>query len=48
MGKVSQSEVGAGSWQSVLSCTVSSHHLAKTSEQTEDFMCAVVIMIYRV
>jgi hypothetical protein len=32
----------------VLSCIVSSHYLAMTSEQTEDFTRAVVIVIYRV
>jgi hypothetical protein len=26
----------------------SSHYLATTSEQTEDFTCAVVVVIYRV
>jgi hypothetical protein len=34
--------------QSVLSCIVGSRYLAKTSEQTEDFMHAVVVVIYRV
>jgi hypothetical protein len=39
------------SWRSgsaVLSCIVSSRYLATTSEQTEDFMCAIVVVIYRV
>jgi hypothetical protein len=33
--------------QQLLSCIVSSHYLATTSEQTEDFMCAVVVVIHR-
>jgi hypothetical protein len=31
--------------QSVLSCIVRSRYLATTSGQTEDFMCAVVVVI---
>jgi hypothetical protein len=30
----------------VLRCVVSSHCLSMTSEQTEDFMCAVAVVIY--
>jgi hypothetical protein len=29
----------------ILSCTVSSHYLAMTSEQTEDFMSDIVVVI---
>jgi hypothetical protein len=38
-------EVGSRRWL-VLSCIVSSRHLATTSEQTEDFIRAVFIVIY--
>jgi hypothetical protein len=34
--------------QPVLSCIVSSHYLAMTSEQTEDFTYAVIIVIWSV
>jgi hypothetical protein len=34
--------------QSVLSCIVSGCYLATTSEQTEDFLCALVVVIYKV
>jgi hypothetical protein len=34
--------------QGVLSCTTSSRYLAATSDQRENFMCAVVVMIYKV
>jgi hypothetical protein len=33
---------------SVVSCTVGSHCLAMTSEQAEDFMCPVAVVISRV
>jgi hypothetical protein len=39
----SQSEVGGGGYQSVLSCIVSKH----TNKQTYDFMRAVIEVIYR-
>jgi hypothetical protein len=46
---------GEGQWQfdrpivlSVLSRTVGSYYLPMTNEQTEDFMCPVVVMISRV
>jgi hypothetical protein len=34
--------------ESVSSSTVNSHYLVTTSEQTEDFMCDVVVAIYSV
>jgi hypothetical protein len=40
-----QSGRGRSRRLAVLSCTVSSHYLATTSEKTEDFMCAVVVVI---
>jgi hypothetical protein len=30
-------------FESVLNCIISSHYLATTSEQTEDFVCAAVV-----
>jgi hypothetical protein len=40
-----------GGWSqrlTVLSCTVSSWYLETTSEQAEDFMCNVIVLIYTV
>jgi hypothetical protein len=34
--------------QSVFNCIVSSHYLSTASEQTEDFVCAVVVVMYGV
>jgi hypothetical protein len=31
----------------VLNCTVRNCYLAMSSEQTQDFMCALVVVIYR-
>jgi hypothetical protein len=42
----SQSEVAEPAVR-VLICIVSSRYLATTSEQAEDFMCAVDIVMYR-
>jgi hypothetical protein len=43
---VSQQSVrGRSQWLAILNYTVSNHYLATTSEQTEDFMCAVVVII---
>jgi hypothetical protein len=39
---------GWSQWLAVLNCIVSSQYPATTSEQTEDFMCNVVVVIYRV
>jgi hypothetical protein len=46
---VSQHSVGDLSRQlAFLSCIVIGRYLATTCEQMEDFMCAVVVVMYRV
>jgi hypothetical protein len=46
--KENQMDKPASRQLAVLGCIARSHYLARTSEQTEDFMCVVVIVIYRV
>jgi hypothetical protein len=41
-----QQQFSSQSVESVLSCIVSSRYLATAGEQTEDFICAVVVVIY--